>query len=69
MCIWGKWRCSILSDFFLRDKNIDFIPFVCGGKDKVFELRELLKINYEEKLHNYLTAFFIDKDFDNYKGY
>ena len=71
ICIFeGNDDVQFYQAFFSKnERNIDFIPFTCNGKDNVLELRKLLTDNCEEKENNYLTAYFIDKDFDDYKGY
>lgn len=46
--------------------NIRYVPYVCLGKDKVLQLRQILARNVASDSH--LMRYFIDHDFDGLKG-
>ncbi len=47
--------------------DFEHIPFVCSGKDKVLQLREILQRNVAAD--SKLVLYFIDRDFDGSKGH
>lgn len=55
--------------YTIRIENISktnsFCDFICGGKDEVIKVHDLIKSNIHYK--DVKTGFFIDLDFDNYE--
>ncbi len=47
--------------------NIGYVPYVCLGKDKVLQLRQILARNVASDSH--LVRYFVDHDFDGLKGH
>lgn len=49
-----------------RIKSIEYVPFVCKGKDKVLDLRLMLSRNTSADRGR--VRYFVDSDFDGLKG-